>query len=153
MLQIVDHRALTFINKATRSAIPMIRVVLITHGSMNPIHHGHIQMMVRAKELLEASGYEVVGGEIAITKQKHIVNKGSPAMHDTVRLELIQLACAPHSAWLRGTDGTEQGSVAQFIKQHAERLKREYGGAAAVSIEGSDVSRTRPPLASLTACW
>ena len=118
------------------------RVVLITHGSMNPVHQGHVAMMVRAKELLEASGYEVVGGEIAITKQQHIVNKGAPAMHDSVRLQLIEVACRSQSSGLRGADGTDHGSVAKFIQRCAERLKRDYGGAAAVSVEGSDVSFT-----------
>ena len=47
-------------------------------------------MMVRAKELLEASGYEVVGGEIAITKQKHIVNsRESLLIDDLLRNKIL----------------------------------------------------------------
>ena len=29
-------------------------VVLITHGSMNPVHRGHVEMMVRARSAQEA---------------------------------------------------------------------------------------------------
>ena len=32
-------------------------VVIVTHGSMNPVHSGHVAMMVRAKEAVEAQGW------------------------------------------------------------------------------------------------
>ena len=38
-------------------------VLLVTHGSFNPVHAGHVQMMVRAREALEALGRRVVGGD------------------------------------------------------------------------------------------
>ena len=119
--------------------------MLITHGSMNPVHQGHIRMMVRAKERLEAEGYTVVGGEIAITRQTHIANKGAPAMHDSVRLSLIDLASAAHG-WLRGVDGSRHGSASQYIKSELQRWKRNFGSdVVAISVEGSDVILRYPP--------
>ena len=47
-------------------------VILVTHGSMNPVHLGHINMMVRAKEELEAQGFTVVKAYMGITRASHI---------------------------------------------------------------------------------
>ena len=99
------------------------RVFLVTHGSMNPVHLGHVQMMVSACDVLHSVGYQappanmhtrmdcvpsqeatttlgpakadtrgvplltehrsqVVGGEIAITRQSHIASKGTVPMPD-----------------------------------------------------------------------
>ena len=53
---------------ADKAPVPRRRVILVTHGSMNPIHRGHIAIMVSAKALLESQGFEVVEGVIAITR-------------------------------------------------------------------------------------
>jgi ribA/ribD-fused uncharacterized protein len=126
------------------------RVVLITHGSMNPIHKGHLQMMARARSALEADGYQVVGGEIAIARQTHLAGKGVPAMPDALRLRLIDAACAAagHS-WLRAVDGSHAKSANQFISREAPRWRRAYNGPVnAVSVEGSDVFLRYPPRAA-----
>ena len=74
-------------------------VWLVTHGSFNPVHAGHVQMMLRAREALEAACRCVVGGEMAITNQRRIEGKGSAAMGDEMRLALLRQALQPH-AWL-----------------------------------------------------
>jgi len=101
--------------------------------------------MVRAKEMLEAEDYQVIGGEIAITRQQHIARKGAPVVHDNVRLHLIELACADQN-WLRGVDGSRYGSAAQYIKGERMRWRRVYGESImGISVEGSDVLLRYPP--------
>src|SRR5574343_167580 len=49
--------------------------VLVTTGSMCPIHDGHIQMVVRAKERLQSAGYEVLGGYICPDHDSYVSRK------------------------------------------------------------------------------
>ena len=124
-------------------------VLLVTHGSFNPVHAGHVQMMVRAREGLEALGRRVVGGEMAITNQQHIEGKGSAAMGDEMRLALLRLALQPHSTWLTAADGTQQHSAGCVIADHQARYDAAHGEAVeAWSVEGSDIVIRYPPKRS-----
>ena len=112
-------------------------VLLVTHGSFNPVHAGHVQMMVRAREALEAAGRRVVGGEMAITCQRRIESKGSAAMGDELRLALLRLALQPHASWLAATDGTWHHSAVRVIADSQSRYDAGHGEAVeAWSIEG-----------------
>eukprot|EP00971_Amphidinium_carterae_P010749 212355-Amphidinium_carterae.2 len=44
-------------------------VVIVAHGSFNPVHFGHIHMMIRAKERLEEDGLQVVAGVMALAHE------------------------------------------------------------------------------------
>ena len=124
-------------------------VLLVTHGSFNPVHAGHVQMMVRAREGLEALGRRVVGGEMAITNQRRIEGKGSAAMGDEMRLALLRLALQPHSSWLTAADGTQQHSAGRVIADHQARYDAAHGEAVeAWSVEGSDIVIRYPPKRS-----
>jgi hypothetical protein len=47
-------------------------------GSFNPVHEGHVAMMVRAKEVLEqlAPGSSTVCGFLAVALDSHVARKG-----------------------------------------------------------------------------
>ena len=112
----------------------MAPVILVSHGSFNPIHRGHVRMFERTKALLEEQGHTVVGCEMAITNTRRMHYKGCDAMKDAVRLKLIGSAASQ----LRGIDGTKYHSVGQYIDGERQRMRRQYDGATAVSVEGSD---------------
>ena len=128
-------------------------VVLVTHGSMNPVHLGHVQMMVRAKELIEAEGFHVLGGVIGITNAEHIRRKlqdGEQAlaaeepMPDATRLQLLELACKHHQGWLKHCGG--RGTQVSSEWRLANLLKSEWPENALVaSVQGSDVFGRYPP--------
>ena len=44
--------------------------IIVCHGSFNPVHHHHIEMMVAAKTRLENEGFTVVKGLMGVTSQK-----------------------------------------------------------------------------------
>ena len=125
-------------------------VWLVTHGSFNPVHVGHVQMMVRAREALEAAGRRVVGGEMAITNQRRIEGKGSAAMGDEMRMALLRLALQPHASWLTAADGTQQHSAARVIAAHQAQYDAAHGEPVeAWSVEGSDIVIRYPPKAKV----
>ena len=50
-------------------------IVLLSTGGFYPIHQGHIDMMEKAKEVLEKDGYDVVGGYLSLSHDKYISTK------------------------------------------------------------------------------
>lgn len=65
-------------------------VVLLTTGSFNPIHSGHIEMMELAKKSLESKGHKVVGGYFAPDHDEYINMKlGKEAIDFNYRMKLI----------------------------------------------------------------
>lgn len=90
------------------------RAYLVNHGSFNPVHRHHLEMMVKAKERLEQAGYEVVAGVLGIANASWIQRKGAKAMKDGHRVATIQLACDEEnvSHWLRPDGrGVEVGNA------------------------------------------
>ena len=124
-------------------------VLLVTHGSVNPVHLGHVTMMVRARAALEAEGFHVTNGIIGITHARHILKKFKEQkkhevpIADATRLRLLELACEPHSSWLRhcGGHGVEVGSARQL----ANKLKSVHPpNVLFATVEGSDVFERYP---------
>lgn len=115
-------------------------VALITHASMNPVHLGHIDMMRRAKAALEAQGYSVVRGEIAITNTHWIRKKGVEPIETAERLRLIELATAAEP-WLFGRDGSKYISSKRYIAGELPRLRAWTGEPElrCADCQGSDV--------------
>ena len=109
--------------------------------------------MVRAKELIEAEGFHVLGGVIGITNAEHIRRKlqdGEQAlaaeepMPDATRLQLLELACKPHHGWLKHCGG--RGTQVSSAWRLANLLKSEWPENALVaSVQGSDVFGRYPP--------
>jgi nicotinic acid mononucleotide adenylyltransferase len=119
-------------------------IVLVTHGSMNPVHSGHVDMMVRAKAALEATGFRVARGVLGITNASHIRAKGVPPIEDAERLRLLELAAASQSGWLTHCGG--RGVEVTSARQLATKLKPQLPPQALIAlVEGSDVFARYPP--------
>jgi nicotinic acid mononucleotide adenylyltransferase len=74
--------------------------ILITTGSFNPIHDGHVEMMECAKRTIEENGYTCIGGFIAPDHDDYIQSKlGSEALLIHERIKLINQAIKQHD-WL-----------------------------------------------------
>ena len=41
------------------TTLPKMKIVIVSHGSFNPVHLGHLEMMIRARQALTAAGHEV----------------------------------------------------------------------------------------------
>lgn len=75
------------------------RCVLITTGSMNPVHKGHVHMLEQAKAHLETQGWTVCKGLISPSHDHYLMGTGKPFLSSSVRLELINLA-TEHHPWI-----------------------------------------------------
>ena len=65
--------------------------ILLTTGSLNPIHSGHIDMMDYAKKELEGLNYNVIGGFMSASHDSHVSTKTN-YIRSNNRLEMIKLA-------------------------------------------------------------
>ena len=56
-----------------------MKIVIVSHGSFNPVHLGHLEiMMIRARQALTAAGHEV-----SIDATNHWTRASSgPILHD-----------------------------------------------------------------------
>jgi hypothetical protein len=63
--------------------------ILLTSGAMDPIHLGHIDMMLSAKIRLEQDGYEVLGGYICPAHDSYVSSKNDDAYPIHIRVRLI----------------------------------------------------------------
>ncbi len=76
-------------------------IVLLCTGAFSPMHNGHLGMMQKARETLEAQGYQVVGGYFSpshddYVSQKHNGEANFPAAH---RIYLSQMVVS-QTDWL-----------------------------------------------------
>jgi len=68
--------------------------VIITTGSFCPIHDGHVEMMEKAKQTLQKSGYDVLAGYISPDHDDYIIEKnGDDAILAYERIKLINDKC------------------------------------------------------------
>ena len=94
-----------------RRHTPKPLAVLITTGSFNPIHSGHIQCMEDARKAVEDKGYKVVAGYISPSSDGYVKGKMRRLATSanvplemvyadvSYRIHLTRLACAD-SGWL-----------------------------------------------------
>ena len=75
--------------------------VLLTTGAFSPVHAGHLALMSRAKDFLQAQGHLVVGGYLSPSHDDYVSTKQGGAAHMPIahRLALCQEALAD-SDWL-----------------------------------------------------
>jgi len=75
--------------------------IILSTGSFNPIHDGHVQMMLKAKECIEDKGYTCIGGFIAPDHDNYIMSKlGDEGLPIHKRIKLINKAIEQYN-WLR----------------------------------------------------
>lgn len=63
----------TFLKEKLRTA--KNPAVLLTTGSFCPIHDGHVEMMLKAREVCESRGIEIIGGYIAPDHDEYVGSK------------------------------------------------------------------------------
>jgi len=86
---------------------PEKKILLSLGGSFNPVHKNHIDIMVKAKDWLEKNtDFKDVSGILVVTTENYLTkNKfrkdGQSILKTKHRLNLCNLACAPHSSWLK----------------------------------------------------
>lgn len=122
--------------------------VLMCHGSFNPVHRHHLEMMTAAKDCVEQAGFQVVRGLLAITPQRRLVRKGAEAVSDKHRLAALQCGCDAVSGefgWLRPEPrGTEVGSGQQLVKLLRHDIVAEFPGAEIFMVVGADTAARYP---------
>lgn len=74
--------------------------ILVSTGSFNPVHQGHLHMMESAKECIQSQGWTVLGGFLSPSHDKYVHTKDTNFQtHGAKRCEMI--AAATHdSHWL-----------------------------------------------------
>eukprot|EP00928_Gymnodinium_smaydae_P089733 TRINITY_DN73644_c0_g1_i1.p1 TRINITY_DN73644_c0_g1~~TRINITY_DN73644_c0_g1_i1.p1 ORF type:complete len:242 (+),score=44.35 TRINITY_DN73644_c0_g1_i1:50-727(+) len=115
--------------------------VLVNHGSFNPVHCGHIEMMVQAKAAVEAVGYVVLKAVLAPTSAEWIEYKGAQALDPTTREGALRAAVKPHNSWLevdmRGTQVASGGVMLRSLI--LPELEPKHGAVVGFSIRGADL--------------
>ena len=110
------------------------------HGSFNPVHRHHVEIMVKAKMKLESEGYKVIAGVLAPTHFSHLARKGVQAVLDAHRFQVLCLACeeaeGEPKGWLRSdTRGVHYGSCYKMMKN---LLSFEFPSATGFEVKGAD---------------
>ena len=72
-----DIASSTVVNEVRTTTLPTQNkvAILLNHGSFNPVHAHHVEMMQAAKVKLEDSGYLVKKGLMAITPRDIVAHK------------------------------------------------------------------------------
>eukprot|EP00043_Microstomoeca_roanoka_P005960 m.59141 g.59141 ORF g.59141 m.59141 type:complete len:266 (-) comp13207_c0_seq2:94-891(-) len=96
--------------------------VLLATGAMNPIHIGHVEMMVAAKRRIEKAGYKVLHAWISPSHDLYVKPKArslnAPWLSSAVRVHLTELAVQDYD-WL--SCGTwESGAAVEYWPDYSE---------------------------------
>eukprot|EP00971_Amphidinium_carterae_P352149 6492452-Amphidinium_carterae.1 len=119
-------------------------VVIVAHGSFNPVHFGHVHMMIRAKERLEEDGLRVVAGVMALAHRDWVQAKKAQVLSDYARACLIDLMCKEfhQDTWLHAD---ERGVDFKSYWQMRPLLAKDYPGCTFYGVWGSDSTGTSFP--------
>jgi nicotinic acid mononucleotide adenylyltransferase len=114
------------------------KTVLVMHGSLNPVHSGHILLMHKAKAALELAGHQVERGVMLCTSEQWIHDKGDTPISTATRLSLMRLCGEEYREThepfaLTYLDGSDYESSTEYLRRE---LGGEYIGADCM---GSDV--------------
>lgn len=117
---------------------------LLSHGSFNPVHRHHLEMMVQARCRLEAAGFEVVRGYLAITPGSRLAQKGAEALTDQHRLAALRLGCdsvpGPRGWLIAEPRGVNFGSGSALVNGLQHELQQEAPGALLFKVVGADTA-------------
>lgn len=114
-----------------RSIQTYMEIGILLSGSFNPIHSGHVDLMIKAREHLEKIGYKVKVGYIVPSSESYVKYKLREwAMKLEHRVKMTELAIQGHP-WMKTSDlGIASGYHVAKILSKKERLKFfEIGGA------------------------
>lgn len=119
------------------------RCVLLAHGSFNPVHRHHVQMMMRAKDAANEAGYKVVKAIMAPTAQEYLQFKGVQRVRQDVRLEALAAAVA-HLPWLEvDPRGEAYGSGCSMLRSTVLPELEIGGDLVGFNVIGADVGLPR----------
>ena len=160
-----DVKGITHAAESARSFVGQV-VVLVSHGSFNPVHRDHLNMMVRARKAMEevhgsASRSQCKGkhdeellvlGVFGIARAQWLQAKGlapDEQFSDEVRVKMLELATAEED-WLFVADSalsTSAVSSSSMIKMLTAKnaFPRESTSKPVrfVRVMGSDLDRAR----------
>lgn len=102
--------------------------IIVTTGSFSPMHEGHVQSMVIAKEYVEKMGYNVIQGVVSLSHDAYVSfkNKGVAKRHISERTMLAyeKIEQMGQSDWLK-VDRME-GEMLSCAVNFSTVLKRIY---------------------------
>lgn len=85
------------------------KAVLLSTGSFNPIHLGHLNIFDQARRAVERQGYAVIGGLLSPSHDNYLRHKMKSQARDmplesvyansSLRIQFVELACAD-SSWI-----------------------------------------------------
>ncbi|ETO17249.1 hypothetical protein RFI_20080 [Reticulomyxa filosa] len=132
----LDHTPLTKLvtqwkkkkKKEAKEKQPKRCAVLLTTGSLNPIHKGHIEMMEKAKEELERNDKDVyvIGGYLSPSHDDYVSGKfsGHDFYNAKTRSHFVDL-CVTNHDWLACDQWESQQSYFIDFPEVASRLHRQ----------------------------
>ena len=68
---------------------PKPAAFLVFHGSFNPLHLGHVETMRQAFLTLEAEGYHVIRGVVAMADTEYVKRKKDRCLKDVHRIQAL----------------------------------------------------------------
>ena len=123
--------------------------VLLTTGSFNPVHEGHIEMMEIAKREMESRGAIVLGGYLCPSHDSYVsVKCGADALPGAHRLRLCETSIFD-SDWLMadgfGVHGTDRelnfSDVISRLEAYLSQHVRSHRPIRVVYVFGADCAR------------
>ena len=116
--------------------------IIICHGSFNPVHKHHLKMMETAKHCLEANGFEVKYGIMAITAQGALHRKCKKTLSNDDRMKLINQACKEPDQgyeWIHAEGrGVRFNSGTAFAKYIRSQDQHSSSGVTVFKVIGAD---------------
>lgn len=122
----------------------MKRCVLLSHGSFNPVHKHHVDMMVQAKSIAEKAGYIVVKGVLAPASEAYLRFKcGEDTLQEPARVAALSAAISQHH-WLEmDPRGMQLSSAAAMLRQIVQPELQAFGDVVGFCVRGADGGEPR----------
>merc|ERR1711970_298891 len=124
-------------------------ILLVTHGSFNPVHNDHVNMMTESKRLIEGrvannnSDSVLVLGVVGITCQSWLEHKGldeNNCFTDQERTEMLLLAQEDHPWLYVANEGPTVYSSGQLGKLLLDKLQKITDKTVTlIKVQGSDL--------------
>lgn len=108
------------------------KIILLLSGSLNPVHYGHLEMLIKAKEYMErCCNCTIVYAFLAPSSDKYVESKlGSEAISLANRNEMCFMIAKGYD-WIKVfIDGIASGSkIASILSKQYKMDVYEIGGA------------------------